>query len=219
MGRPKKNITDICKVIFMDGEEIYVRKCPRCTKSIEYKGVSKRWNVQLAYRNNSVCIECQNIGQIPWNIGIPMSIEAKKKNSDIKLNKPVHSEEYKSWLKMNSIFTKVGEDSVVIKGILAKRNISYEQYLQDISTFKKYKNIVWIITKQQPIETLENSDRLRGLAGVDGAYQLDHMVSIREGYDNNIDPKEIGDIKNLQFIPWKENLNKSITYKKQKNGY
>jgi hypothetical protein len=56
---------------------------------------------------------------------------------------------------------------------------------------------------------LENFDKLRGLCGVNGAYQLDHIIPISVAYSKNLSPKQIGDITNLQIIPWKDNLQKS----------
>ena len=48
----------------------------------------------------------------------------------------------------------------------------------------------------------------RGVSGVEGNYHLDHKYSILEGYKNNISPEVIGNIKNLKFIPWEENIKK-----------
>lgn len=47
-----------------------------------------------------------------------------------------------------------------------------------------------------------------GKAGVDGAYQVDHIISVVYGYENNIPVELIASIDNLQVIPWKENLSK-----------
>jgi hypothetical protein len=44
---------------------------------------------------------------------------------------------------------------------------------------------------------------------VDGAYQLDHITSISEGFSKNISPEVIADMSNLRMLPWKENLLKS----------
>ena len=74
--------------------------------------------------------------------------------------------------------------------------------------FEKYKSEVARITRKQDLTLLENYDKPRGLCGVDGAYQLDHKISIKYGYENNMPPEEIGHISNLQFIPWKENRTK-----------
>jgi hypothetical protein len=49
---------------------------------------------------------------------------------------------------------------------------------------------------------------VRSVCGTPGGYQLDHKMSIKECWNNDI-PEEIAAGKdNLQIIPWKENLNK-----------
>lgn len=77
------------------------------------------------------------------------------------------------------------------------------------SEFSKYKAEVYRITRTQDITLLEHYDKPRGRCGVEGAYQLDHIISIKFGFDNSIDPDIIGNISNLQFIPWKLNRDKS----------
>jgi hypothetical protein len=86
---------------------------------------------------------------------------------------------------------------------------SFDAYMADLDNKKKYRREVSRITRQQDITQLENYDKIRGLCGVNGAYQLDHIISISEGYDQNISPSEIGNISNLRIIPWKDNLLKS----------
>ena len=73
------------------------------------------------------------------------------------------------------------------------------------SEYSKYASEVMRITRQQDLTVLENYDKPRGLCGVEGAYQLDHIISIKYGFDNNISPDIIGSINNLQFITWQEN--------------
>lgn len=70
--------------------------------------------------------------------------------------------------------------------------------------YQKYKGKVWTETNKQPIQFLENYNK-RGKSGIDGAYQLDHKISIKYGFDNNISPEIIGNIANLRMICWKEN--------------
>ena len=62
--------------------------------------------------------------------------------------------------------------------------------------------------KGEPAEykVLENSDK-RGWKN----HHLDHIYPISLGFHNKIPPKKIGNIKNLQFIPYKENLRKGST--------
>lgn len=76
-----------------------------------------------------------------------------------------------------------------------------------ITKFKRYRYRVDGLTRNQPIHLLENSDK-RGRAGVDGAYHLDHIVSVWKGFHNKIPPEEIANIQNLRFIPWLENQKK-----------
>jgi hypothetical protein len=88
--------------------------------------------------------------------------------------------------------------------------------LNDLSDYKLYHREVWKYTNQNDITILENYDK-RGKTGVEGAYHLDHKFSISRGYIEGISPDLIGSIKNLQFIPWQENVSKqnkcSITKK------
>lgn len=87
------------------------------------------------------------------------------------------------------------------------RDMNYDDYLNIIDEYYKYELKVLKITRQQPIKMLPNYEK-RGNSGVDGAYHLDHKYSIIEGFKNNVKPELIGNIKNLEFIPWEKNLNK-----------
>lgn len=62
--------------------------------------------------------------------------------------------------------------------------------------------------------------------GVNGAYQVDHIISVIYGYENNIAPDVIANINNLQTIPWRVNavknkftLNTDIDEKDTVNSY
>ena len=72
-----------------------------------------------------------------------------------------------------------------------------------------YKHGVYQATTKWDLSVLPNSDKPRGLCGVDGAYQLDHIISVYEGFQKNLPVSVIGHIDNLRFIPWRENLAKS----------
>lgn len=96
------------------------------------------------------------------------------------------------------------------KSIVEKQlGISYETYLLNITPWEKYKKDVWRITNTQKISGLENHNK-RGRTDIDiNAYHLDHIVSLKVGFNKNIPPHIIGDIKNLRFIPAKDNCKKS----------
>lgn len=83
------------------------------------------------------------------------------------------------------------------------------------SEFKRYSKLVHRLTSEtyKLHEAEINPDRHpRGRCGVDGAYQLDHIVPIRYGFDNNIAPEVLAKKENLRMLPWKENLEKSSTH-------
>ncbi len=71
--------------------------------------------------------------------------------------------------------------------------------------WRNYRRKVWKITEKQNLKKLPNYEK-RAFRG----YHLDHKVSIWYGYKNSLDPKLIGGIDNLEFIPHKDNLRKGI---------
>lgn len=76
----------------------------------------------------------------------------------------------------------------------------YHKYCMDVKRHQyKYRN---------EISKMKNFTKI-GKCGVKGAYQLDHIISKKFGYDNKIPAEHIGHICNLQIIPWEENLSKS----------
>jgi IS30 family transposase len=107
----------------------------------------------------------------------------------------------------NSNYRRNKSEGVSIGLVKRYKGINYNEYLKNVDDYYKYKLEVLKITRQQPISYLENYDK-RGKSGVEGAYQLDHKFSIVEGFKQNIKPEIIGNIINLEFIPWEENLNK-----------
>ena len=91
-------------------------------------------------------------------------------------------------------------------------NFSRREYQIKKKEFDDYKKKVWKETRKQPITILENW-KLRGRRTND--YHLDHIVSIKYGFVNGILPEVIGNIRNLRFIPRKENLRKSDYLEKE----
>lgn len=101
--------------------------------------------------------------------------------------------------------------STKLKEALAKKAgySSREEYEATLSERIKYYRKVGKLTRKNML-LLPGYDKCKhGLCGVDGAYQVDHIIPVSYGYENNILPEVIADISNLRFIPWKENLLKS----------
>lgn len=148
----------------------FFRICPNCKKS---KGYVRRYSIERANKQNSVCNSCS-------------AIIYKKTWNDVITS--AHREKMAA--------KKAGYDT-------------FAAYMKDLDNRKKYYRDVRLVTTKQDISLLENYDKLRGLCGVNEAYQLDHIISVSKGYTDNIAPDIIGDISNLRIIPWKDNLLKS----------
>lgn len=65
------------------------------------------------------------------------------------------------------------------------------------ATYKKYKHII------------NPDNKMIGRCGVEGAHQIDHIISVHYGFLNNISAEEISAIDNLKLLTWEENLLKS----------
>ena len=75
------------------------------------------------------------------------------------------------------------------------------------SDWANYKRLVWLETEHQWRENqgfFNHYNRIRGK----NDFHIDHQFSIRDGYEQNIDPKIIGHWVNLWMLPWYENLSK-----------
>jgi hypothetical protein len=92
--------------------------------------------------------------------------------------------------------------------------ISYEEYETKLPQKEKYYKRVKRISESQPLYLLENYDK-RGKTGQQEAYHLDHIIPVSYGFIHNIPPEIIGDISNLQFIYWLENLRKGSKYEEK----
>lgn len=79
------------------------------------------------------------------------------------------------------------------------------------ASFQRYRNRV--TTRTQRVyelhkEEINPHNHPRGRCGVDGAWQLDHIISVKEGFEKQIPVDVISAKENLQMLPWLENIRK-----------
>lgn len=85
--------------------------------------------------------------------------------------------------------------------------------------FKKYRDRITVRTKTT---YLENKEKLNpnnfplGRCGVVGAYQIDHIISVKDGFEQQISVEQMSSVENLQIIPWLDNLKKYYTDRRKK---
>ena len=135
----------------------------------------------------------------------PMSIlEVKEKHLKI-----CNSIEYKQNMSKIIIerwkskkYRKMYSDSLIQKGLkrsdetISKQQLYYRKVLNITKTnLDKYYHL--INPDNKPMGQTENT------------YNIDHIFSISEGFKQNIDPKIIGSVYNLQTLLWKDNIRKN----------
>jgi len=102
----------------------------------------------------------------------------------------------------------------IFNGVKLKRVREPKGVQKKSASWIQYKQEVKRITKLQPIELLENSDKPKAKHKRDfwskDLFILDHKISIWYGYNNNIPPEIIGDIENLRWITAYENSAKGV---------
>ena len=89
--------------------------------------------------------------------------------------------------------------------LIESKKIEAEEKLIKIkaATYRDYERIVRDLTELEPIGLLNNYEQRDFFK-----YHIDHIVSIRFGYLNNIPAEQIASIENLQMLPMKENMDK-----------
>lgn len=97
------------------------------------------------------------------------------------------------------------------KIFLTRFGYDYSEFLKQQTEHKKYYNKVRNITNKNLRKykhLFDNLDKLSS-CGDNDKFQVDHIFSIKEGFNLNIVPELIGHPSNLRVIHWKDNLNKS----------
>ena len=170
----------------------FVRDCPSCKCEVFHTAKQSCIN-QIRHK-----VQCKSCARLKFN-----------KSGDGKLL-------YKRISMMmigknNPFWEKCGKENNMYKpGVLDRyiKKYGYDNYYDFLAskTDKQiYKKNVLRITNSQSVHLLPNSGK-RGRLG----YHLDHIVPINYGFVNNIPVEYIGDISNLQFITYSENVRKHI---------
>jgi hypothetical protein len=208
----------------------FERSCPSCDEIINYKSYQ---GYESGIKRNSKCQKCGSGwmkgqtketndtirkmsekvsntwkekfdgGYTVWNKGLNKDTNEIVKSISEKRTGKKHTEEIK---KIISHHSKLRWENGVYKN----------QYGENYTEFKKYQHKVHKLTSKIRHLIDGYDEKKHGRMGVEGAYQIDHIIDIKFGFDNNISEEDIANIKNLQFITWEENIKKGY-YGKRKN--
>ena len=95
-------------------------------------------------------------------------------------------------------------------------NARHEEYVEIASEWDAYDTSCRILTRQT-YNAFENEINPNGYfiggAGVAGAFQVDHIISVRVGFDKKIPKELIAHKDNLQVIPWETNSKHKMNFK------
>jgi hypothetical protein len=136
-------------------------------------------------------------GEKPWNAGLTADTDNRVsdyslKQKDIPCPARSHPNKNKGIRKQESL------------EIISRNDPVY-------SNFRKYRNRVAVRTRktyEQFKEEINPSNFTLGKCGIDGAYQIDHITTVRIGFEQGIAVEEISSKENLQIIPWLDNIKK-----------
>ena len=88
---------------------------------------------------------------------------------------------------------------------------NHPRWNENKDEFKAYGYQVRQLTEEIYVENhiiINPMGKPRTLCGVEGGWQLDHIISIKYGFEHGIAPEEIAELDNLQMLPWELNRNK-----------
>lgn len=94
-----------------------------------------------------------------------------------------------------------------MKGVRRPR-LSKEQ----LNEYRHFKNRTYRLsdcTYHDNIELINPNLHPRTRHGVKGGWQLDHIVTVREGFDKGMSPEELSVVGNLRMLPWRENVGRN----------
>jgi hypothetical protein len=89
--------------------------------------------------------------------------------------------------------------------------VLHPRYNPNSSKFQAYRTKVnWLSEKtyRKFKEIINPWDYPRTLCGIEGGWQLDHKVSVKEGFESGITVEKLSKMENLQMLPWQDNLAK-----------
>lgn len=216
----------------------FSRKCPNCDNLITYKRkgdlvvgekkktVCKKCRfVEIDIRNEKILDLLKNTNltqkEITKKINVTKSIVTKVRKKYLlnrdrkqsKLGKKILSDNFKKNIldKKLNIFGGVKNKKHYEKIFKSRYGLDYSEFKKIQPEFINYRNKVRSITNKnlkKYSHLFENLDNL-GRCGDEGKFQIDHKISIKEGFNSNLPAHLIGHPSNLQIIKWEDNLKKS----------
>lgn len=184
---PSKNCWEYFLLAYGEKEatKFWTTKSKKCSRSVESMG-QENWDKWVSKRSGSLLDRWRK----------KYGEEEAKKRFDVYTASLSKSKSLEGYVE------RYGE-------ILGKQK--YQERYNNINSddYKTYARKVHRFSGKTYAENIDiiNPNRYpRTLCGVDGGWQLDHIISIKECYRKGITPQEAANVSNLRMLPWKTNL-------------
>lgn len=137
----------------------------------------------------------------PWNKGL---VGVQRHSLDTKRKMSVsHTGTTKpEWVKEKIRDAQVGVPRLYAQG---SKHYRWNPNKSEFLAYARHIRSLSDRTYREHIEVINPNNHKRTLCGVSGGYQLDHKISIKEGFENKIPVLDMSGINNLQLLPWREN--------------
>jgi len=128
-------------------------------------------------------------GTIPWNKGLTAE-------TDTRIQK--YTEKQKGSIRQGNYV----------------RGCTHPNYNPKRTDFQRYRQQVALLSEKNYKlynDEINPQGHPRALMGVDGGWQLDHIISVYQGFNQNMPVNVIAGKDNLQMLPWEHNRKKGYT--------
>lgn len=139
----------------------------------------------------------------PWNKGL-RGVQQHSPETKEKIQKARIGSKWSSEVKEKISVSQIG----IPKPTSGVRGENHHNWNPNRSEFQIYRRVVQRETEKNyraHKQLINPHNFIRTKCGVAGGYQLDHIVSVKEGFENHIPAMEIASINNLQMLPWQFN--------------
>lgn len=201
----------------------FKRICPNegCDKEISY---NRKDTYKNAIIKNSMCAKCNRIKRGSTynkilNVGIINKVlsiyyDKTKILTDIAKESDISFETLNKIIKLEKL-PQIKRDSKIIdraaaykKMFKTRYGIDYDIFIKNKPIYDRYKDKVKYYTTKTVKKFSKYIVDLDKIGKGKNDYHIDHIVSIKDCFINNIDPIITADIINLRAIPRGENLSK-----------
>lgn len=200
----------------------YKRNCSKCGVEICY---SEKWSRNNAEKKGTKCFSCVRVNRGSVNSKYDNEVYIRSvKDHYYDLNTPLEMVANKCGISFNTLKKIIKKEqlpkltrnikkwdrSESYKKIYKSRyGIPYQTHCENKSDFERYRSVVRRMTELN-IKILNGfleSSKLKR-RGKD-TFHVDHIVSVFDGFNNNVPPFYLADVSNLRMLSSKENTGKS----------